>query len=207
MNLQATDSHPWIAAVAMDDRRVNKMTLETAQLYCTATGFGTYKPTHGSHPLVTWSANNISWLIRFHHALAGEYYHRTGKCHKSFVDIGQHMILVPDREPIAFRNYARSSHLSRRPGTLLSPGVTDVPIDFSDMNDVHKAYRYYLRARWFMDSRPATWTNRPPPHWLNETPRWSLPSMITATDVVQVRPNVWQSIIHDGLNPAQRERM
>lgn len=207
MNLQATDPHPWISAVAMDDRRVNKMTLETAQMYCTSTGLGDYKPTHSTHPLITWCANNISWLIRFHHALAGEYYHRFGKQHKSFVDVGQYMIEPPERDPVAFRNHARSPHMSREPGTLLQPGELTVPIDFSDMNDVHKAYRYYLRARWWMDSKPATWTNREPPDWLDEPPQRPLPFMLRSTEIVQVGENTWRSIIWDGLNPAQRERM
>ena len=205
MNLQATDPHPWISAVAMDDRRVNKMTLETAQMYCTATGYGTYKPTHSSHPLIMWCTNNISWLIRFHQALAAEYYHRTGKNHASFLEIGQHMITPPVREPITFRNHARSPPLSRTVGTLKQPGEKTVPIDFSDMLDVHKAYRYYLRARWYMDSKPATWTNRRPPEWLDEQPQRPLPAMLKSTHIVQVAENKWRSIIWDGLLPAQRD--
>lgn len=204
MNLQATDSHPWISAVAMDDRRVSKMTLETAQMYCTATGLGDYKPTHETHPLITWCANNISWLIRFHHALAGEHFHRTGNIHKSFQDVGQYMIDPPVREPIAFRNHARSPHMSRETGTLLTPGDLTVPIDFSHMNDVHKAYRYYLRARWWMDSKPATWTNRQPPDWLDEPSTQPLPTMLRSSEIER-HGNVWRAIVWNGLTPLQRE--
>ena len=134
------------------------MTLETAQMYCTVTGEGKYKSTHSNHPVTKWAEHNLSWLIRFHQALAGEYFYRFQKCHKSFVDVGQYMKHMPDTEPHSFVNAARTSLVD----------VNNRPMDFTDIEDVHLAYRYYMRARWHGDTMAAKWTRRMPPFWISE---------------------------------------
>lgn len=158
MNLQATHPHPWVSAVALDDKRVSKMILETAQMYCTVTGDGPYRTTHAAHPVTVWSKTNLSWLIRFHHALAGEHYYRTGNIHKSFKDVGQYMKTVTDVEPVCFQNSARCRRVD----------VLGRPIDFTDIADPHLAYRYYMRARWHGDTYAPKWTRRMPPFWVGE---------------------------------------
>jgi hypothetical protein len=158
MNLQATHPHPWVSAVALDDKRIVKMCLESAQMYCTVTGDGPYRSTHSNHPVTRWAHSNLSWLIRFHHALAGEYFYRFGKAHKSFVDVGQHMRHTPDVEPTHFVNAARTSLVD----------VNGRPMDFTDIADTHLAYRYYMRARWHGDTMAAKWTRRMPPFWISE---------------------------------------
>lgn len=158
MNLQATSPHPWVSAVALDDKRVSKMTLETAQMYCTVTGEGSYRSTHEGSSVTKWAANNISWLIRFHQALAGEYFYRFGKCHKSFSDVGQYMKHAHDIEPHYFVNAARTNRSD----------INGRPMDFTDIDDPHLAYRYYLRARWHGDTYAPKWTRRMPPFWISE---------------------------------------
>jgi hypothetical protein len=179
----------------MDDKRVSKMTLETAQMYCTVTSEGPYRPTHADHPLMAWAKNDLSWLIRFHQALASEHYYRTGNIHKSFRDVGQFMQQLPDVEPRSFMNCARTSKLSMNP----SNKTLTVPMDFRNIQDPHYAYRLYLRARWYMDARPAVWTRRPPPMWLDEGVDFgvdrSLPLFINQSSVVPVAEDRWECIV------------
>ena len=209
MNLQATHPDPWISAVAMDDKRVSKMTLETAQMYCTATGFDAYLPTHVGHPLIDWVRLNLSWLVRFHHALAGEHFYRTGNIHKSFQDVGQFMDIPMFAEPNSFRNHARSPHDSPRYHND-GDGYDLMRMDYTDIDDVHYAYRCYLRARWRMDVRAAQWTRRAPPFWLDEQPPqdYHRPQMLRSTEIVWsgANPDQWTSIITEGMTAWTRKR-
>lgn len=157
VNVQCTHPDPYIAAMEMDDKRVNKMVLESAQMICTIKGDTCYRPVHQNNPTTHWCASNFNWLVHWHHALAGEYYYRTGRMHKSFITVGQRY--SPGRITTrAFRNGARSSKQFPNGGD----------IDFTDIGDVHRAYRYYLRSRMMFDKAPVIWTRRAPPWWLDE---------------------------------------
>lgn len=176
----------------MDDKRVSKMTLETAQLYCTATGTGPYRPTHTHHPITAWAKHSIDWVAQFHIALATEHFYRKQHVHKSFIDVGQYME-QGYTEPRHFINYARSNHLSINPHKSDKP--REIPIDFTHISDVHYAYRLYLRARWFMDTNKPIWTRRPPPFWLNESITERCPPIIiTQQSIAMTSDNTWQSI-------------
>ena len=172
MNIQATHEHPYNSAVALDDKRLIKMILESAQMYCTVTGDTTYRPTHSNHPVTKWAQHNLSWLIQWHQALAGEYFHRFKKTHKSFTDVGQYMTSPPG-VTVDFCNAARGKDL-----------------DFTHIKDTHKAYRFYMRARWYTDKKPATWTNRMPPWWLQEKNTTGIP-MIHEWDVWPRADHSW----------------
>jgi len=159
MQVFATDPSPEKSAMALDDKRVIKMVLETAQIICTALharGYSTpYKPTHQRHPVVLWAAespHNISWLIYHHIALAKIYEGFSGRTHKSYISVGYIYsgMALPICEPFNFANAARRS---------------DLNIDFTHIEDTHEAYRLYLNARWKTDIRPPVWTNRQPPKW------------------------------------------
>ena len=96
MNIFATDPDPIISALALDDKRVVKMTLESAQIICSALILrgltAPYKPTHLKHPCVMWAAesiHNISWLLRHHVALAHIYSHIYGRVHSSYTTVGR----------------------------------------------------------------------------------------------------------------------
>ena len=58
MNIFATNSDPALAAKFLDDKRVVKMCLESAQLLCTAViecgGEAPYKSIHKNHPCSIW---------------------------------------------------------------------------------------------------------------------------------------------------------
>lgn len=156
----------------MDDKRVNKMVLETAQMYCTITGTATYRPVHQNNPTTHWASANLGWLIDWHHALSAEYYFRFGKTHGSFERVGQHMRRSPVKRTPVFRNGARSSRQY--------PNGEE--IDFTDIRDVHLAYRLYLRSRMMFDTKQPVWTRRAPPWWLDEKNPTNRP-MIHGRDV------------------------
>lgn len=165
MNIFASDQSPVTSAEVLDDVRLRKMVLETAQMLCTALrirhGYDDvpYKNAHPNHPLSKWllqSNGNIFWL--FHHgvALHQEYKHRFGKDHASGLVILSlsHIIGdLQDEELQPFVNCARNKSLG---------------IDYTDIADVHEAYRLYLSDRWLTDKRDPKWTKRDMPTWAAE---------------------------------------
>ena len=89
MNIFVVSDDPFKCAKALDDLRLNKMVLETAQLLSTAahlTGSTvTYRPTHVNHPCSVWvrtSINNYMWTMLLFDALCEEYLRRSNKRHK-----------------------------------------------------------------------------------------------------------------------------
>lgn len=153
MNLFATDPCPARSALALDDRRLVKMVLETAQLLSTAAHEGAllhvgdlYKPTHLNHPVSKWvraDARNIDWTYRHFVSLLDEYEERFSRPHASGV-IARRLILpnVLADAPEAFCNCTPYPELP-----------------------VHGAYRQTLRAKWNSDVRPPTWRHRGQPPW------------------------------------------
>lgn len=91
MNIFVTSLDPVACAQALDDRRLVKMVLETAQLlstvhrwYGTAIKDDVYKATHVNHPCSVWlrlSRGNYDWLLRHFQALLEEYTYRYNKKH------------------------------------------------------------------------------------------------------------------------------
>jgi len=86
MNIFLTDPDPAACAQALDDVRVSKMLVETAQLLSTSLRLagvedaGIYKSTHVAHPCSKWAAasrGNFCWLVEHGLELAREYEFRT----------------------------------------------------------------------------------------------------------------------------------
>lgn len=99
MQIFVTSNCPIECARILDNRRVVKMVLETAQILSTVirqydetyaeTGH-LYKATHTKHPCVLWAIEHLShayWLAEHGQALAEEYTLRYGKVHKSEIII------------------------------------------------------------------------------------------------------------------------
>lgn len=162
MNIFAVSRHPRSCARALDDKRLNKMILETAQILCTvlnSRGFTTpYKASHVNHPITRWAASDnrhLQWLYALGIAYGHEILHRNGRkhsCHsviEQLVDQVLWLAIPVDPDEISFHNGARHQGLG---------------LDFTDL-PVHEAYRQYLCARWPGDKRAPTWTNRKPPSW------------------------------------------
>lgn len=90
MNIFVIDPDVTACASALDDRRLVKMILETAQLLCTAVSHydhpAPYKPTHKNHPCALWARDtrgNFLWLQRLGTAYGQEYTYRFNRVHKS----------------------------------------------------------------------------------------------------------------------------
>lgn len=152
MNIFASDSCPIKSAILLDNKRLVKMVLESAQLLCTAVnlrgGVAPYKSTHINHPVAIWTRqtkSNYAWLLNHFKALCTEYTIRYGKIHKCYEhyeQLQQLSVYIPDGALTPHANCARN----------LSIGV-----DFSHVEDVYKAYTLYLQQRWKLDKRAPMW--------------------------------------------------
>ena len=153
MNLFATSSDPVQSAKYLDDKKVVKMCLETAQILATATvingGEASYRPTHQRHPVVLWTSKtrgNYWWTFQHFLALLAEYEYRYQKTHKSAELLDELLVglqLAPSGGLEPHPNCARNSAMG---------------IDYSDHPDVYDAYKLYLSDRWETDKREPTWT-------------------------------------------------
>lgn len=162
MNIFVSDNDPKVSAINLDDKRVVKMILETAQLLSTAIimngGEAPYKATHKKHPSTIWAANsksNFMWLVEHGLALGNEYTLRFGKQHKS-ISIITHIIqnelfkVIPDGELQTFANCTANQ----------TKGIS-----YKHLEDPVEAYRAYLSARWDTDTLVPKWTCRAKPEW------------------------------------------
>jgi hypothetical protein len=166
MNIFVTSNCPKLSAQALDNKRVVKMALETAQLLSTAifinstiTYDNLYKPTHIKHPCTIWAAANIEnwdWLFGHFIALYEEYSFRYNKQHAS-EKISPYLLKyrtdIKSGSMTAFANCTRSEALQ---------------IDFKHIQDTFEAYKKYLIAKWHYDKLPPKWINREPPPWYNQ---------------------------------------
>lgn len=152
MNIFVTSKCPIESARNLDDKRVIKMCLETAQMLCTALQHhgidAPYKPTHVNHPCNVWARqNNANWRWLFDHgiALCDEYTERYGRRHKcqdileSIEKLGAQL---PDGAMTDFANCARNK---------------SVGVDYTNTDNVYIAYQMYLNDRWESDKRTPTW--------------------------------------------------
>lgn len=152
MNIFATDSCPVRSAKYLDDKRVVKMCLETAQILSAALHRHgvktTYRPTHVKHPVVLWAGNsfeNYMWTFEHLLALLAEYEERYGRIHKCaelLEELFEGAANLPSSGFEPHRNCARN---------------TAKGIDYGDVEDVYEAYRLYLSDRWEEDKRAPTW--------------------------------------------------
>jgi hypothetical protein len=159
MNIFATSPDPIKCAQALDDKRVVKMTLESAQIICTVLRMkkwpAPYKPTHQTHPVVLWAAEselNLIWLVYHFKALSDEYTHRYGKVHKSWTTLTS-------------RSPGSPAYVNWRDLTLHQPVTFCNCSGQPHIPDVFEAYRECLRDKWRNDIRRPAWTNRNPPSW------------------------------------------
>ena len=155
MNIFATSNCPIESAKFLDDKRCQKMVLESAQLLSTAlrvNGYKSddvYKIAHLNHPSSRWTRatqGNYKWLLEHFRALCNEYNRRTGKTHASskLLPIFEANVgLIPEGEKMPFSNNARN----------LTKGV-----DFTHISDTIKAYQMYLMERWNGDKREPKWS-------------------------------------------------
>jgi hypothetical protein len=165
MNIFVVSRDPIACALALDDKRLNKMVLETAQLLCSAINLeadahvAPYKTSHATHPITLWTLSDIHhqrWLYQLGIAYGNEIIHRKGRKHSS------HLVI----EGLSFRWPELAKRGRRLEDDEFFNGARHkkLGLDFTHL-PVRKAYRSYLRARWPGDKRKPVWTNREPPSW------------------------------------------
>lgn len=145
MNIFATSKSAIQSAEYLDDKRVVKMVLETAQLLATSInlcgGKATYKSTHINHPCSIWartSKSNYIWLMMHFNALLAEYskrFSKTHKCAQYFDEFMEGSKLIPE------------GSLTEHPNCTI----------FKDEKDVYKAYRMYMEHKWKNDKITPRW--------------------------------------------------
>jgi hypothetical protein len=158
MNVFASSADPVAAARALDDKRVNKMIVESCQILSAALhlrGMGStdiYRPAYLRHPVVRWTAadqRNYAWLFRHLEALFDERTFRSGsgehRSRRLVPILAQHV--ETDAAPVSFENCT----------------------PYKQIEDVHLAYRLTLADKWRQDVRPPTWLRRGPPEFVGVT--------------------------------------
>ena len=106
MNIFVLDTNPTKAAQLQCDKHVVKMTLESAQMLCTAHRLLDgddvdpllYKAAHKKHPCTLWTMEsdaNYKWHLSHFYALAKEYEYRYGKQHLSFTKLWSKLVVPP----------------------------------------------------------------------------------------------------------------
>jgi hypothetical protein len=159
MNIFVTSIDPVACAKALDDKRLVKMVLETAQLlstvhrrFNTAIADMVYKPTHQYHPCSVWlaqSLGNYDWLLAHFNALCAEYTYRYGRKHMS-----------EDKFATLFNRVKPRYELLG-----ITPFANCTP--YKDIKDTLDAYRQTMRDKWREDMNPC-WSKRGQPDWRYE---------------------------------------
>jgi len=162
MNIFAMSPDPTLSAQWLDDKRVVKMALESAQMLSVACHFtfpsadsALYGVSHYNHPCNIWcrrTVNNFLWLYDLGKALCAEYEFRYERRHKSLdiIELAyQHVITY---------------------GDLFPETAESVVFDFNssgfDTGDVHEDYKLCLINKWdHLDTRRPAWKFRGRPEW------------------------------------------
>lgn len=159
MQVFVIDPDPKICAMALDDLRINKMSIEAAQILSTAAFSNGHqhelmcKPTHKHHPLVIWAKDqaNYNWLYSYYIELCHEFNRRRGYYGKIYDRrIALCLFTKETEDKCVFINCAENKSLG---------------ISFKHLPDVFTAYKTYLINRWKTDARKPKWTNTNPPDW------------------------------------------
>jgi len=171
MNIFATSECPITSASALDDVRVRKMIIESAQLLSfaliinkdpQATFAMKESKSHMKHRCAIWAATsmtNYEWLYRHYQALVQIDTTIRNKIHASarFMEVlsPSNITTIPKLPLTEFANCA--SNLA-------------YDIDMTHISPVTKAYQEYLIARWGREisiGRFPKWTNRQHPSFCN----------------------------------------
>jgi len=154
VNIFFTSADPIECALALDDKRLVKMPVESVQMLSSAIarhgGTPVYRVAWTKHPCTIWSGDsrdNFEWHLEHLKAMNEEFKLRYGKDHGSFT--------------------AGYEALKAQTDRIISVGLTPFPNCslFKDEQDVHKAYRLGFHEKWKNDKRAPRWTNRTPPAW------------------------------------------
>lgn len=182
MNIFASHPDPRVSAMNLDDKRVIKMILESAQMLCTAlyqhggldktqvsttdkgkpiyeyhfknTNIKAYKPTHVNHPSNVWCRETrLNYgWLLAHMRSLSDEY--THRTGKTHASMYMYSHLVSGSRFIPTGSLTKIANCAAR---------TDLGISYKHLDDVHEAYRLYLIDRWANDKLTPKWTNRKRP--------------------------------------------
>ncbi len=157
MNIFFLNPSPVKAAQLQCDRHVVKMTLETAQLLCTAhqvlDGDDTslYRITHKNHPSAIWAREtsaNYCWLYEHFIALCNEYTFRYDKTHLTEIKFADRLAKLPQNIVVG--------PMTRFPLAM--------PNEFKSEDLVSSYQKFYLSKKQNFEMR---WTRRAQPDWFH----------------------------------------
>jgi hypothetical protein len=147
----------------LDDKRLNKIIVESAQIASTALWINRcdiaetlysqgeiYLPTHEHHLLCRWASenyNNFLFVIYYASSLCREYTYRFNKKHKTERIIGNLFCILFDE----FINYEEKS---------LMPNCTT---NHKHIENIYEAYKSELTLKWNNDKIVPKWTGRNKP--------------------------------------------
>ena len=149
MQIFVIHPNPVVCARYLDDRRVGKMCLESAQILSTAMHVQDYqrpyRTTHVHHPCVRWamsSDSNWAWLYEYWYQLIIEWHLRFGRTHGTYTKCWYH-----------FRQYRRE----------MSDVELHTPTDWANGTPYHQwdtftAYIKHLHGKFLTDKLPAKTT-------------------------------------------------
>lgn len=195
MNIFMSSLDPVRSAIALDDRRLFKMAIESAQLLSNRVrqepsllhlAPRLYRASHTQHPLQRWldTPAHFHWLCRHTVALCDEYTYRSGKPHPTtellerFYEAATSALYVPPH-----------SHLVTTPKSCR---IVPEGIDFTSL-PAETDYRHFLVYKWVVkdvqlmermrgkgrrnpESFLPKWTRRGRPLWYNAVSK-SLPDV------------------------------
>lgn len=149
MQIFATFQDPELCAKVLDDKRVCKMIVESAQIMSTVMHLyndskAPYKKTHEHHPCVKWtfaSPNNFGWLFKHFQFLIYQYDLRYQKTHSCW-----RLIKIFDTFLIKQYSIIHGSRLMPFPNATIFKKDT-----------VHNAYKRHLIRKWRTDKRQPKW--------------------------------------------------
>lgn len=157
MNIFIISDSPAVCARALDDKRITKMALESAQILAIALYIRghediPYTPTYTNHPCVRWAAesqDNWNWLLAYLGELNAEYKRRMGRDS----DIQPYSVVVGNDLQAIAKAVIPAGGMTEFANCT---GLPDLP--------VFEAYKELLRRKW-SDKKPSRWTNAQPPEW------------------------------------------
>ena len=157
MNIFFLDNTPHGSAIALCDKHVVKMCLETAQMLSTAhrelqgddCDPRVYKSTHKNHPSTVWvrtNRANYRWAFDLFASIAQEYTHRYNKVHLCWHKLATSLWIPP----------------SNCPEGSLSPVPQCMPDEYKSRDPIEAYRHYYIGEKLAF----AKWTNRNQPEWI-----------------------------------------
>jgi len=170
MNIFFTDSDLAKCARDHDDKRLNKMIIETAQIASTALWINNcdlaetlysqhkiYLPSHENHPITKWCSSHVEnffHTISFLVELLFEYTLRFSKTH------GTYRIFDSLCDDNVLWSINTTGNSSRQPNCTTH---------HKHIKDIHEAYRQELVLKWSkLDKHTPKWTNRNVPDFYQE---------------------------------------